>query len=265
MSRSAATQSVPDKSVVLFADTFTDNFSPQIAEAIIEVLTDAGYEVHLPTRSLCCGLTWISTGQLDGARRQLQRTVHGLLPYVSTGMKVVGIEPSCTAALRSDLTELVDGPEALLVARSVVTLAELLTADPDYQPRDLSGVEVLAQPHCHHHAVMGWDTDRALLERGGAHVRTVGGCCGLAGNFGAERGHYDISLAVAETQLLPALRDTSADTVVLADGFSCRTQLEAVGRLGDFIWRKSCEGAKPAAPLSPKLVGEPARPLDSGH
>ncbi|MFC7359344.1 FAD-binding and (Fe-S)-binding domain-containing protein [Nocardioides astragali] len=228
VSRIGATSTEPDKSVVLFVDTFTDNFSPQIAEAIIEVLTDAGYRVHLPTRSLCCGLTWISTGQLDGARRQLERTMHGLLPYVSGGMKVVGIEPSCTATLRSDLTELVDSPEALLVAESVVTLAELLTADSDYLPPDLSAVEVLAQPHCHHHAVMGWDTDRALLERGGARVRTVGGCCGLAGNFGAERGHYDISLAVAETQLLPALRDASADTVFLADGFSCRTQLEAV-------------------------------------
>jgi Fe-S oxidoreductase len=143
-------------------------------------------------------------------------------------MKVVGVEPSCTAALRSDLTELIDTPEALAVAQSVVTLAELLSADPDYVLPDLTGVEVLAQPHCHHQAVMGWDTDRALLERCGARVRTVGGCCGLAGNFGAERGHYDISVAVAETQLLPALRDSSPGTVVLADGFSCRTQLEAV-------------------------------------
>jgi len=228
VSQIGATPTVPGKSIVLFVDTFTDNFSPQIAEAMIDVLNGAGYRVHLPARSLCCGLTWISTGQLDGARRQLRRTVQGLLPYVSRGMKVVGVEPSCTAALRSDLTELIDTPEALAVAQSVVTLAELLSADPDYVLPDLSGVEVLAQPHCHHHAVMGWGTDRALLELCGAHVRTVGGCCGLAGNFGAERGHYDISVAVAETQLLPALRDSSPDTVVLADGFSCRTQLEAV-------------------------------------
>jgi FAD/FMN-containing dehydrogenase/Fe-S oxidoreductase len=218
----------PLKDVVLFADSFTDGFSPRVASATVDLLRATGYRVHVPPSSLCCGLTWISTGQLDGARRQMQRTVAGLTPYVARGMKVVGMEPSCTAALRADLTELIDSPQARDIASAVVTLAELLGEDPDFSLPDLTGVNVLAQPHCHHHAVMGWGADRDLLERCGATVRAVGGCCGLAGNFGAERGHYEVSVAVAETQLLPALREAAADTVVLADGFSCRTQLEAL-------------------------------------
>ena len=108
----------------------------------------------------------------------------------------------------------------------VRTLAEALAGRrPDWQPPSLAGLEVVAQPHCHQHAVMGWDVDRSLLAAAGARVTTVGGCCGLAGNFGMERGHYDVSVAVAETALLPAVR-ANPSAVVLADGFSCRTQLD---------------------------------------
>jgi FAD/FMN-containing dehydrogenase/Fe-S oxidoreductase len=227
--RAAQRQPVPNastKRVVLFVDTFTNSFTPHVANAVVEVLRSAGYEVHVPHTDICCGLTWISTGQLDGARRRLDRTAAALHPYVSQGMTVVGIEPSCTAALRSDLTELVGGRRASEVSAAVKTLAELLVSDNDYRIPDLSDVDIVAQPHCHHHAVLGWQADRTLLERGRARVVSVGGCCGLAGNFGAERGHYDLSVAVAETQLLPALRATAPSTVVLADGFSCRTQIE---------------------------------------
>lgn len=219
------------KDVVLFIDTFTESFTPRVATVLLEVLQEAGYRVHLPRGSVCCGLTWISTGQLEAARRQQQRTVDALFPYVQQGMTVLGIEPSCTAALRADLPDLLDSREAAAVASATKTLAELLNEDTDYRLPDLSGVEVLAQPHCHHHAVLGWDTDHALLKRAGATVTALGGCCGLAGNFGAEGGHYDVSVAVAETQLLPALRNAGPSTVVLADGFSCRTQIE---HLSDF-------------------------------
>ena len=105
----------------------------------------------------------------------------------------------------------------------------------DWEPPDLSGVRAVAQPHCHHRAVMGWDADSALLARSGAQVTAVGGCCGLAGNFGVERGHYDVSRAVAETALLPAVRaarEGDGAAVVLADGFSCRTQLDQLARVG---------------------------------
>jgi Fe-S oxidoreductase len=89
----------------------------------------------------------------------------------------------------------------------------------------LDGVRILSQPHCHQHAVMGWERDRALLEGAGAQVEAVGGCCGLAGNFGVEKGHHDISVKVAKTAPLSAVRDAAPGTVVLADGFPCRTQL----------------------------------------
>ena len=105
------------------------------------------------------------------------------------------------------------------------TLAELLLDRPRWTPPSLRGVRAVAQPHCHHHAVLGWTADRRLLTEAGAEVEAVGGCCGLAGNFGAERGHYDVSVAVARTALLPALRAAAPGTRVLADGFSCRTQI----------------------------------------
>ena len=95
-----------------------------------------------------------------------------------------------------------------------------------WQPPDLTGLTIVVQPHCHHHSVMGFDTDRQLLEGLGATLTVISGCCGLAGNFGMEKGHYEMSVAVAENALLPALRACSADTVVLADGFSCRTQID---------------------------------------
>jgi FAD/FMN-containing dehydrogenase/Fe-S oxidoreductase len=215
--------------VVLFVDTFTDAFSPQVGRAAVAVLQDAGYRVRVTERPVCCGLTWISTGQLDGARRQVTATVRELAPYVRDGALVVGLEPSCTAVLRGDAEELVadpDLPAAREVARATRTLAELLNATPGWSPPDLAGADVLAQPHCHHHAVMGWDADAALLARAGADLHRLGGCCGLAGNFGVEQGHYEVSVAVAETQLLPAVRELGRDGVVLADGFSCRTQLD---------------------------------------
>ncbi len=215
------------KPVWLWVDTFTDSFTPEVGQAAVAVLEAAGYSVHIPGRPVCCGLTWISTGQLDGARRRLRATLDALEPALRSETPIVGLEPSCTAVLRSDVVHLLPGDRRARLARhGVRTLAELLTAADGWLPPRLDGVDVVAQPHCHHHAVMGWGADLALLSAAGATVRALGGCCGLAGNFGVERGHYDVSLAVAETALLPAVRDAPAGAVVLADGFSCRTQLD---------------------------------------
>jgi Fe-S oxidoreductase len=230
----------PRKPVVLWADTFTNAFSPQVGQAAVAVLEAAGYEVTITGQNVCCGLTWISTGQLDGARRQLRRTLRALAPALDAGIPVVGLEPSCTAALRRDAAELLPGDRrAAALDGAVKTLAELLTATDGWTPPDLSDVSGVAQPHCHQHAVLGWDADAALLRAAGAAVNAVGGCCGLAGNFGVERGHYDVSVAVAETALLPAVRKAlgaaegqgaengnAPGVTVLADGFSCRTQLD---------------------------------------
>ena len=213
--------------VVLWADSFSDGFDPDVPQAVVDVLRAAGYRVIVPDQDACCGLTWISTGQLDGARRRLRHLLGVLGPFAVNGVPIVGVEPSCTAVLRSDLLELLpDDPRAVAVAAATRTLAEVLRADEDWTPPSLAGVRVVAQPHCHQHSVMGYDADLAVLEAAGAEVTTLSGCCGLAGNFGMERGHYEVSVAVAEHALLPALREAPPGTVLLADGFSCRTQAD---------------------------------------
>lgn len=210
--------------VWIWADSFTDHFFPQSGVAALAYLRACGLDARVIQDDACCGLTWITTGQLDRARELTGRTVERLAAYVDSGIPVLGLEPSCTATLRSDVVELVDSPEARRVAGGVLTLAELI-AKLDLPVPDLSGVEVVAQPHCHHNAVLGWRADEALLRNAGATVTRVDGCCGLAGNFGVEQGHYEVSVAVAETHLLPALR-AHPDAIVLADGMSCRIQVD---------------------------------------
>ena len=214
--------------VLLWVDSFSDSFDPAVPRAAVRLLESAGWSVRLPAGQACCGLTWISTGQLDGARARLRGLLDQLAPWAERGVPVVGLEPSCTATLRTDLPELLpDDPRSAAVARATTTLAELLEgARADgWQPPSLDGVTVLAQPHCHQHATVGYGADTALLRAAGAEVSTVAGCCGLAGNFGMEAGHYEVSVAVAENGVLPALRAAAPGTVLLADGFSCRTQV----------------------------------------
>jgi FAD/FMN-containing dehydrogenase/Fe-S oxidoreductase len=212
--------------VALWVDSFTDHFAPHVATAAARVLEAAGYRVHVPGANTCCGLTWITTGQLDRARSILAGTVDSLVAAADAGWPIVGVEPSCTAVLRGEALDLVGGAAAERVAAATRTLAKLLTATPGWRPPDLGGLEIVAQPHCHHASVLGWAADARLLADAGARVTRLGGCCGLAGNWGVERGHHDVSVTIAEQQLLPAVRDLAADAVVLADGFSCRTQLD---------------------------------------
>lgn len=209
--------------VWIWADSFTDAFNTDAGRAAVELLEGMGLRAAFIDEPACCGLTWITTGQLGAAKRIVARSVAVLQPYVASGTPVIGLEPSCLAALREDAPQLVDDPRALEVAGGVRTLAEFL-ATTDYAPPDLSGTTIVAQPHCHHHSVLGWKADEALLARTGATVLRMGGCCGLAGNFGVEEGHYETSVAVAEHQLLPAIRN-NPDAVVLTDGFSCKTQV----------------------------------------
>ncbi|UFS58094.1 FAD-binding and (Fe-S)-binding domain-containing protein [Subtercola endophyticus] len=237
--RPAATTGVP---VLLFVDSFTNHFEPKVAKSMVAVLESAGFAPQITEREVCCGLTWITTGQLTSARAILTETVDALQLSAAAGMPIVGIEPSCTAVLRSDAVELLGSDAARSVARATTTLAELLTvaADAAVAPGgrepwvgpDLSGTQIVAQPHCHHHAVMGWNADQKLLESLGAEVSRVSGCCGLAGNFGLERGHYKVSVAIAEQNLLPAVAGAPENAVVLADGFSCRTQLDDLAGVG---------------------------------
>ncbi|QZY29557.1 FAD-binding and (Fe-S)-binding domain-containing protein [Nocardioides coralli] len=221
--RLARPASGPQPDVWLWADTFTDHFGPGIAAAAGALLDRAGLSARVIPEPACCALTWITTGQLDRAREIVAGTVSTLAPYVASGIPVVGLEPSCLATLRTDAAELVDPGGAAALASGVMTFAELAER-LDLPLPDLAGTRVVAQPHCHHASVLGWEADERLLRRAGATVVRVPGCCGLAGNFGMERGHYEVSVAVAESALLPALR-ADPDAVVLADGLSCRHQL----------------------------------------
>ena len=214
------------KRVLLWADSFTDFFSTEGGKAAVAVLEAAGYHVEFLARSACCGLTWITTGQLDKARSIVGSTVAQLHPYVADGVPVVGLEPSCLAVLRSDAVELLDDPRAVDVARGVFTLSELLQRTEEWRAPDLSGMTLVVQPHCHQASVLGFEADLAVMAATGATIQRLSGCCGLAGNFGVEKGHYEVSVAVAEQQLLPAVRNAPVGAIVVADGFSCRTQLD---------------------------------------
>ncbi|TQM29657.1 FAD-binding and (Fe-S)-binding domain-containing protein [Nocardia bhagyanarayanae] len=220
--------------VLLWIDTFSDAFDPDVAHAAVALIESLGHRVRIPRRRVCCGLTWISTGQLDGARAKLRATLTELDAHVRAGGIVVGLEPSCTAVLRADLPELLaDDPRAAPTAAAVRTLAEFLLEHPDWHPPRRPDSRVVVQPHCHQHSVLGFAADRRILAGTGAQVTEITGCCGLAGNFGMQKGHYDISVAVAGNGLLPALREAPDDAVFLADGFSCRTQsAELTGRPG---------------------------------
>ncbi len=227
--------------VVLWADSFTDGLSPEVPTAIVRVLEDAGLRVLVTAGDACCGVTWISTGQLDGAKKRLTHLLEVLGPFAVNGIPIIGVEPSCTAVLRGDLVELLpQDPRAHAVAAATFTLAEVLTGRAPVKPRDgwqvpsLDGVTAVVQPHCHQYSVMGYTADRDLLARAGATVTEASGCCGLAGNWGYESGHYDVSRQIAENSLLPALRDAGLTqgeapegVFYVADGVSCRTQAAA--------------------------------------
>lgn len=214
--------------VLVWVDSFSDCFESTSFAATVQVLARLGYEPHVLQETACCGLTWISTGQLDGARRQLVRAAAALAPVAVEGIPIVGVEPSCTSVWRSDAPELLpDDPNVAALNGTVLTLAEFLTTDPDFVVPNLSGHTIVAQPHCHHASVIGWQADHRLLQRSGAEVIRVGGCCGLAGNFGVEIGHHEVSVKVFEHDLGPAV-EAHPEAIVLADGFSCRTQLKGL-------------------------------------
>ena len=219
---------------LVWADSFSQTLDDAGARAVVDVLETNGF-APIVAPDACCGLTWITTGQLAGAKKHLASLLGVLAPFAASGIPIVGVEPSCTAVLRDDLLDLLpEDPRSALVSSATRTLAEVLSALPASARHlpSLEGVEIVAQPHCHHYSVMGWDTDQALLESLGARVRRLEGCCGLAGNFGMEAGHYDLSVVVASHSLLPSLA-AQPDAVYLADGFSCRTQAaQLAGRGG---------------------------------
>jgi Fe-S oxidoreductase len=214
--------------VVLWPDTFNNHLSPSVLSSGARVLEAAGLVPTLPDGGVCCGLTWFSTGQLATARRVLERTARILAPAMAEGLPIVVLEPSCATMLRSESRAVLgETPFTAYLHDNVVTLAEALERyAPDWQPPAVDRPAV-GQVHCHQSSVLGYGADERLMARAG--IDTAGmarGCCGLAGNFGFEDGHYDVSKAVAERTLLPAVEAAPEEAVLLADGYSCRTQVQ---------------------------------------
>ncbi|MEU0390275.1 FAD-binding and (Fe-S)-binding domain-containing protein [Streptomyces chartreusis] len=248
------------RTVVLWPDTFSTYFHPAIGQSAVRVLEDAGFHVAVPDRPVCCGLTWISTGQLTVAKKVLRRTLGVLQPYLEHGTPIIGLEPSCTAVFRADAPELMPADQDVKrLAGQVRTFAEQLVhhAPDGWQPPRLDR-EATVQTHCHQHAIMKFDADEELMRRARLDADVLDeGCCGLAGNFGFERGHHEVSMAVGEHGVLPAVRHAAPDSLLLADGFSCRTQIEQ----GDTGRRALHLAEALALGLDGRLPGEhPERP-----
>ncbi|GAA3583496.1 FAD-binding and (Fe-S)-binding domain-containing protein [Klugiella xanthotipulae] len=217
----------PRPTVMLWPDTFTNFSTPGVGRAAVEVLEALGYRVILPQGQVCCGLTWHSTGQLTRAAKVVAQTLDALGEALDSGIPIIGLEPSCTVMLAKGITELLPGnPRAIALSRQVVTLADVVASHTGTWPFGRLDLPAIAQVHCHQAAQGSYDPDREVLRRLGIVPDEVGGgCCGLAGNFGFEPGHYEVSTALAERELFPRVRERGKGSLVLADGFSCRTQV----------------------------------------
>jgi FAD/FMN-containing dehydrogenase/Fe-S oxidoreductase len=217
--------------VILWPDTFNNHFHPETGIAAARVLARAGFDVDVPTTPICCGRPLFDYGMLDRAKAWLQHVMGTLARDIEAGIPVVGLEPSCVTVFRDELRQLFpDSPNAQRLANQTYVLSELLS-DAGVQPPTLRR-RAIVHGHCHHKAVLKMDAEEGLLRRMGLDVTMLdSGCCGMAGSFGFERDHYDVSMRVGDLVLLPAVRAASPDTLIVADGFSCRTQIaQATGR-----------------------------------
>ena len=212
--------------VLLWPDTFTNYFHPEVGIAAVEVLERAGYRVVMPDVHLCCGRPLYDFGMLDLARRYLLRTLEVLGPDIRAGVPLVGVEPSCLATFKDELPKMLPHDEdAKRLCKQAFHFADFLEQE-GFEPPRLARTALL-HGHCHHKATGGLDGEEKLLEKMGVEVQAPdSGCCGMAGSFGFEASHYDISMACGERVLLPKVREAALETIVVADGFSCRTQIE---------------------------------------
>lgn len=221
------------KKVLLWPDTFNNHFLPETALAAAEVLTNAGYEVVLRKKRLCCGRPLYDWGFLGMARRLLREILDSMREEIDAGLPVIGLEPSCVSVFRDELTNLFPRDElARKLAANTMTLSEFIAREGDRFPVGTLARKAIVQAHCHHKGVMRFDAEEKVLQRIGLdYEHPDSGCCGMAGAFGFQREHYDVAMKVGERVILPAVRETDAGTLVIADGFSCREQIEqATGR-----------------------------------
>jgi Fe-S oxidoreductase len=214
--------------VLLWPDTFHNYFEPAPAKAAVEVLEGAGFRVEVPQGPLCCGRPLYDFGMLKLARRQLRQILRALRPEIAAGVPIVGLEPSCVAVFRDELRNLFpDDDDAKRLSEQVLLLSEFLERNAAAFALPRLSRKAAVHGHCHHRALLNFDDETALLGRLGLELEILdSGCCGLAGSFGYGAGeHYDVSMKAGERVLLPAVRAAEADTLVVADGFSCRAQI----------------------------------------
>jgi FAD/FMN-containing dehydrogenase/Fe-S oxidoreductase len=216
------------KQVMLWPDTFNNYFRPQTAIAATRVLEALGYTVIIPDRTLCCGRPLYDWGMLDRAKRLWERSFATLTSTLRSGIPIVGLEPACVSAFRDELPNLFPGNErAERLAHQTLLLTEFLDRDAAQERLARFSGEALVHLHCHHHAVLAPEAEQTVLDRLGVKFEIMkSGCCGMAGAFGFEKEKYDLSMTAAERVLLPTVRNASAETIILANGFSCREQIE---------------------------------------
>jgi FAD/FMN-containing dehydrogenase/Fe-S oxidoreductase len=219
--------------VLLWADTFNNYFLPSTAKAAVEVLETAGYRVVVPQGNLCCGRPLYDFGMLDRAEALLLQILDQLEPEIEAGIPVIGLEPSCVAVFRDELTNLFPhDARAQALSKQTFLLSEFLERNSGTAPLPQLNRKALLHGHCHHKSIMKMTDEESLLNRLGVNFTTPApGCCGMAGSFGFERDKYDVSAAIGELELLPAVRNAPNDWLIIADGFSCREQIaQGTGR-----------------------------------
>jgi Fe-S oxidoreductase len=214
--------------VLLWPDTWNNYFHPAALDAARQVLTTAGFDVQLPRGHICCGRPLYDFGFLTQARQYLQAVLERLAPHIDAGVPLVVLEPSCASVFRDELTNFFPRDErARRLREQTFLLSEFLCRHaPHYRPPRLNGRKIVAQGHCHHHSLTGMKDEIALLTATEAEVQLLdSGCCGMAGPFGFEKHKFSVSQAIGERVLLPAVRSAAEETILVADGFSCREQI----------------------------------------
>ncbi|HEX7191338.1 MAG TPA: FAD-binding and (Fe-S)-binding domain-containing protein [Thermoanaerobaculia bacterium] len=219
--------SEPNRRVVLWPDTFNNHFHPDTALAAVEVLEAAGYHVTIPRKRLCCGRPLYDWGFLKIAKKLLREVLDTLAPEIDEGVAIIGLEPSCVSVFRDELVNLFPtDPRAKKLSKLAMTLSEFIEREGDrFKLPHLDG-KALVQAHCHHASILGFGDEEKVLKALGLDVqRPDSGCCGMAGAFGFEEKNYEISTRLGERVLIPQVRAASPDTLIVADGFSCREQI----------------------------------------
>ena len=215
------------RDVILWADTFNNYFSPDVSRAALEVLQSAGFHVSVPQIHLCCGRPLYDFGMLDQAKEYLRRILDVLSAEIDAGLPIVVLEPSCASVFRDELRNLFrDDARAARLRNQTFLLSEFLEANaPNYEWPQLDR-NVLLHGHCHQKALMKMTDEESLFRKMGVDLHSIdSGCCGMAGPFGYERDKFEVSQAVGERGLLPAVRKTPSDALIVSDGFSCREQI----------------------------------------